>query len=697
MADRTTDLWGRVRELLGGFLGRPGPDRTLGWLTGRSGWLVLALGIVYFLLVQGWVTIYPTLQKKVPLEADDAFAYITKAVQMEECFFQDCPALVDLLEQAEDPDSGVDGFIQFQIFSKTVFVYHPLHSAVLVGLHRLGMTWEGAYQAVWTAGFLVTTAAIALLLAVLFGPGGAGVALLILPFFRTDGLDYMIPTHLVTALAMALWAAVLARIRGLPWLIVAGTLVMLPWHMIGALHVLVILVLYWLTAEPPLGRSRIAATAVSLALLAVHLALPLVLDKPALQVGRFTESWLGPLALFPDNLRMALTTLIRFVESHGGYLICGLLMGVGAAFNHPLRKRRAVLVMWICLGLALASFLPRAPVPGNAFQRIQTPILVLLCGLMGRAGWIWLRDGWAWLWSRLVQSGGAEPRYAPVLFKGPLGLAGLFLIGLALFRVIVFGALEFRVAAGSAVERAISQKNYAFEPGQVQLLTELAGPGERIFYRNIVPMQFYLNHGALKYGAVLNVLLSSGKEKSRQWLSDHRPGFVVTGSPWWGLSDGRPYKDRPIFQWGGALVPQGSGLTFFLTRPAKPSEMVLGVEWTGEPGRIGLTSAEGAWYPLTDAIEGPGLLHPKAGPRVTVSQFTLRASEPFRLTRLGLDHDQKTRWPWDRGVSVRTNPSGGQARPVDIRFASSILSPLPEKRMEVLDDRGSSVLFRLRP
>ena len=697
MKGKTPDFWESLWDAVGGLLRSPGPDRLAGRLAANVGRLVLVLGLAFFILAQGWVTVYPLFEKKVPTEADDAFAYITKAVQMKECFFQDCPALLDLRAQTEDRESDILPFMQFQIFSKTLFIYHPLHSAVLVGLNGMGVSWEGAYKAVWIAGFLMTAAAAALLLTVLFGPGGAGMALFILPFFRIDGFDFMVPTHMVTTLAMALWAAVLARVRGLPYLIVIGTLILLPLHMIGPLQVLVLLALYWITASRPLGRGRIVATAISLALVAAHFSLPLVLDRPSMSVSSFTQAWRGPLTLFPDNVRIVVTHLTQFVESHGGYLICGLLMGLGAAFNTPLRRRRAVLVLWICLGLVAASFLPRAPIPGNAFHRIQTPFLILLCGLMGRAGWVWIRDGLAWLWNRLARTGEASARFEPFLFKGPLGLAGLVLVGFVLFRLIVFGAMDFRASAGPVVERNISHKNFFFEPGQVQLLTELAGPGETVFYHNLIPMQYYLNHGALGYGAVLKVLLSRDDGERRSWLKKHEPGFVVTGSPWWGLSDGRPFKDRPIYQWGGAFVPRDSALKVVLAKPVPLAELALRVDGSEARGRMGLTAADGSWYALTGSVEGPGLLRPKGPQGASVSEFILGANGPFLLQGLILDHDQKTRWPWDKGAVITTQPAGSGVEPVTIRFESASFNPLPKRRMEVLDDRGSSVLFRLRP
>lgn len=695
MTEDRLDLLNRIKALAGGLLARPGPARIMDGIGKKAGWAVLVLGLAVFLLAQGYVTMYPFLNKEVPPEADDAFAYITKAVQMKECFFQDCPALIDLLAQASDRESDADPFLKFQVFSKTILIYHTLHSAVLVGLNGLGMSWEMAYLAVWAAGFILITAGAALLLSVLFGPGGAGIALMILPFFRNDGFDFMIPTNMVTALALALWAAVLTRVRGLPYLIVLGTLVLLPLHMIGILHVMVLLALYWLTASRPLEKGQLAATLISLGLVAIHLALPLVMSKPEFNVGPFTDSWFGPLALFPENFKTVVTTLTRFIENHGGYVICGLLLGIGAVFNDRVRRHRVTLVLGLCLGLVVASFLPRAPVPSNAFHRILTPFLVLLCGLMGRAGWVWLKESAGWLRQALTGTGPDRPEEDSIPGPNRWRQVGLVLLGLVLIRVVVFGAMDFRASAKPVVDYLISRKDFRFDPAQVELLTSQARPGDVVFYRNIVPMQYYLNHGALKYGAVMALLLSGDKEERENWLETHPPGFVVTGSPFWGLSDGRPYSDRPIYQRGGAFIPPGTGLSISLAGPRPLAGLEFMVEWPEAPGKVRLKVRNGTSYSLTGSAKEPGRLVLVESKGDSAKSFTISGTKPFRLIGFRLEEDQPTRWPWDKGVDFKTQPRGSGVAVRNIRLETSAMNPLSDKKLEVLDDKGSSVLFRV--
>ncbi len=134
-----------------------------------------------------------------------------------------------------------------------------------------------------------------------------------------------------------------------------------------------------------------------------------------------------------------------------------------------------------------------------------------------------------------------------------------------------------------------------------------------------------------------------------------------------------------------------------LNRPVALDGMALRVEWPRDRGRIGITAADGAWYPLVDSDGEPGLLRPKAPPGASLSGFSLGGNVPFRLAGLTLDRDQRTRWPWDRGAVLRTLPAGKGVETREVRFETAAMSPLPGMRLEVLDDRGSSVLYRVKP
>ena len=245
------------------------------------------------------------------------------------------------------------------------------------------------------------------------------------------------------------------------------------------------------------------------------------------------------------------------------------------------------------------------------------------------------------------------------------------------------------------VDHIISRKDFRFEPAQVKFLEDRARPGETIFYRNLVPMQYYLNHGALKYGAVLNLLLSRDPGEREKWLREHPPAFVVTGSPLWGLSDHKPHRDRPIYQRGGAYIPDKSGMTVSLPEPRLLADLVVAVEWPEGGGRISLKTAAGAVYTLRSAPREPGRLSVRAPEGTALAGFTLSGTRPFRLQGLSLNRSQATRWPWDRGVVMSTVPSSASVEARKVRFDSALMNPLPDKNLEILDDRGSSVLFRV--
>ena len=57
---------------------------------------VFILGILVFLAYKLAFTGVTLLYRDLPVEVDDAMPYIVKSAQLEDCAWQDCPALIDL-------------------------------------------------------------------------------------------------------------------------------------------------------------------------------------------------------------------------------------------------------------------------------------------------------------------------------------------------------------------------------------------------------------------------------------------------------------------------------------------------------------------------------------------------------------------------------------------------------------------------
>jgi len=123
---------------------------------------------------------------------------VVKTKEMEECPLQDCRSLKDLREQFSVPTSDPEVAAQRQLAGSRIFpVYHPLLSAVFLGLKAFGLDLMMVYKVVWTLGPVLFGLAFAYLLSVLWGRTAAGVALGFLAFkvFPDTGLTTLsLPT-----------------------------------------------------------------------------------------------------------------------------------------------------------------------------------------------------------------------------------------------------------------------------------------------------------------------------------------------------------------------------------------------------------------------------------------------------------------------------------------------------------------------
>ncbi len=205
--------------------------------------------MLIYLVVQLRLVLIPILNRSVPVEADDAYTYIIKAAEMERCFSQGCPALVDLRKQLTIPTSNeLTTWLRYREYSRAFVVYHPLHSLLMVGLHKTGLTWEAAYNVITVSGVIFIGLAIGYLLYVLWGPVVAGIALagLSITLFPGQGLHYIVPSNLSLGIAIFTWATIIHQKDRARWIMVAGILAMITMHTTGRLYALIALALFWI-------------------------------------------------------------------------------------------------------------------------------------------------------------------------------------------------------------------------------------------------------------------------------------------------------------------------------------------------------------------------------------------------------------------------------------------------------------------
>ncbi len=128
---------------------------------------------------------------------------------------------------------------------------HPLHSALLLLLNRLGLTWEGAYRVLEIAGAVLIHLAIVTWMFALWGPGPAGITLALLAFrtYSHQGFNLIVPSNIALGIAILLWALILNKRDVRPWILISGIVALLTMHTMGRLYAAVTLALYFLLAN----------------------------------------------------------------------------------------------------------------------------------------------------------------------------------------------------------------------------------------------------------------------------------------------------------------------------------------------------------------------------------------------------------------------------------------------------------------
>jgi hypothetical protein len=100
---------------------------------------------IYLATMVLWVGI-PYLERSLPIEADDGYTYIMKAVQMKYCLFSECPALSELRLQLQEPTENYDkAMARYREHVRALILVYPLHAGILASFETLGLTWEQSY------------------------------------------------------------------------------------------------------------------------------------------------------------------------------------------------------------------------------------------------------------------------------------------------------------------------------------------------------------------------------------------------------------------------------------------------------------------------------------------------------------------------------------------------------------------------
>lgn len=652
------------------------------------------LCVVLFIVVRIGFFAPAILERAAPVEPDDAYGYIVKAAQLESCFLQDCPALTDLRQQLAVPVSDAAATrLAYRQYHRLLYVFHPLHSVILAGVRGLGMTWEQAYKAVQLAGIPLVALAAAAFLHAVWGPGAAGMALLLVAvtLFRGHGLHTIVPSNLAFAVAMALWAA-MAMGRRHPALVVGAIAVMLAMHPLGRVYGVVSLVFLALWSPRPWGPREWGTVGSGLAMVVVASYLGLIISQPALSMEPYAGWTAGKQSIVSavaGNLGVAYEVVQAWISGFGGRLEAALLVAVGFVLVPRQRWRLVLSVTAVTCLLAAAGLAHGLPdYPGAAFVRLWIPLALVLYGAVGLVAWRLLTEAASWV----RRSGeGKQPAAATEeTLLSPRGwtIAASLVLALLLLQSFAGMSVNGLELLRKLTRSAAASDNIHLDSGQPGRFLDISAPGDAVLYRDETTMPFYLSNGALARGAVYFHAVHRTDLEDRWLVANPDLRFVVGGNP---VREGR--------------LTVGPGATLDIERPAglslrnlalrihnpNPAEAVLMARPSTDA-----THAEHA-FELRIAATTNGWVDLPAAPEGTATrlQISLEGAGVIHLDGLRVSPTAELNWPWDEGVTVTLNDPGATGKPKAVEFVSGDLDPSRRWPVQVIDDSGASVLGRL--
>lgn len=661
--------------------------------------LLFTTGILLFTYVQLTMVVLPIRSRTAPVETDDAYTYILKAAEMQDCFLQNCPALNDLRQQLTAPAKKEHiSWMRYREYVRAFSVYHPLHSLILTSLHVTGLSWEASYNFVEIAGSLFLSLAISYWLYTLFGSGPAGIALLLLAFtlFPNQGLHYIVPSNLALGIGMLTWGSLLRRYPRSLWIVIGSTLALVTMHPIGRLYALLGVFLFIFLNLKQMKRTDWLVSGLSILIVAMTFVLPLMIARPELSFPADPPPagwniWSG----YYNNIIEAAAFANPWFNLYGGFLMAILLIFVGLVSLPPCEQRTRVVSMVILLGgLLFASLLQVLPrYPAEAFSRIWIPSAIVLTGLITHGIWRWATA--VVHWSRQsLQNGLPDLRDERWILSGS-GWTCVFLLlfGLVLTRNGVKHVIEGRHVFRGTLSNMIEVQDSRLAIEQPSIL--LKAGCKDVLYMFEVPMHMYFVHGALACGAIYYPTLA-GTPDETHWIQDNQNlGYVVT----WNST-----IDAGVTKGGDPLaLKTGDRLEFSFPEHWTSQLVYVYLENAGGDTRLNLSPLQmEAGNKTFESISIPANWSGWQAIDITADEvahgFRLESgqvSKAILLRGIKSDPDALLNWPWDQGVTLVHQRFDPDVPAREINFDTADLVPYSNWSLTVVDDRGDTVLIKV--
>jgi len=690
-------------------------------------WMVLLAGLALWIGLQGALVGVPLWTRALFPEVDDSLTYVVKTRQMEECPFQDCLALSDLREEFSVPTSSPEVVKQRNLAISRIFpVYHPLLSAVFLGLKAFGLDLMMVYKLVWTIGPVLFGLAFAYLLSVLWGRTAAGLALGFLAFkvFPDTGLHYVVPSNIAMALAVILWAHIISRDGDAAWSMVLGSIVLVTMHPTGRIYAVISAVIAFFMPGFRFSVSRCIAILGGLFVVALAFYSPHLVKLPGV--------WNPGPVVAGDSQLMAFgkgiveSTIQAFTEvrrlTPGLFVVfpifCGAVLFGFLTLPHERRRLvlRVVIIYWLFL---FAAMFYVSYHPADLVLRMWIPLVAILFGGVARGLAYCIEESWTWI----VDLAKNRSDWGPVSFRKAWVLV-VFAVLFGYAWQTMTGGVE---AITATIRHVRDREPLKFEADQPKILLAHARPGDRVLYTSIMIMPFYFIHGAMSLGAVYYHPAMKDFEAVERRLERPDVRFAAVYNPtvwhpsfegvdetdWWISAPNYTYspldwtRRRPNpLSWEGEIRSQDFRWIEIEPRVADfPGRIKLTVNNPGKPSRVELIPVDREGLPLgADKVQatiqgdwtGPVALDlPKSVDAVRF-RIVFPTESHFRISSMVFG-DDKNHWPWTQKALMSFMPKGECCEPITVNFdpADLLPAPLRERPIIILDDNGSSVLLKI--
>ncbi len=267
-----------------------------------------------------------------------------------------------------------------------------------------------------------------------------------------------------------------------------------------------------------------------------------------------------------------------------------------------------------------------------------------------------------------------------------------------------------------------------FNPEQPEMLLSRAKAGDRVFYNSLIIMPYFFIHGTMRLGAVYYHPALQGNAALEKSLRDPHVRYAVTYNPtvyhpsfagvdepkWWITSPNfryspldKPRRFMPLAREGKIASKDYQWLELEVDQPDFGKVLNIIVANKGQQSKIILTplSAQGELLQQQQIVgtipahwSGWLRLNLDKMPSVQHFRLTFPAGEPdYKISGLSFGDDTHN-WPWAQKAKLTAKLREPGAPDITVSFDPEKLlpSPLNHRKISILDDSGSSVLFQLQ-